>query len=35
MNAIEIIGLVVLGLIVIEGLVNFSDLRRYVRMSRM
>ncbi len=35
MNAIEIVGLVVLGLIVVECLVNFSDLRRYVRMSRM
>jgi hypothetical protein len=35
MNTIEIVGLVVLGLIVVECLVNFADLRRYVRISKM
>lgn len=35
MNAMEIIGLVVLALVLIEILVNFHDIRRYVHMSRM
>jgi hypothetical protein len=35
MNTIEIVGLVMLGLIVVECLVNFSGLRRYIRISRM